>query len=57
MVVHVVDTGEPSPEDFSISRSTRKVVVSLEEMKDPFPDAESEATYSDCAFPLGWVQL
>jgi hypothetical protein len=50
MVVHVVDMGEPSPEDFSISRS----VASLEEVRlnrDAFPDAESE-TYSDFAFSV-----
>ena len=55
MVVHVVDIGEPSPEDFSISK-----VASLEEVRlnrDAFPDAESVGEYSDCAFPSRSVQL
>ena len=55
-MVHVVDMGEPSPEDFSIAKS----VASLEEVRlnrDAFPDAESVETYSDCAFSSRWDQL
>lgn len=55
---HVVDTGEPSPEDFSMSRSTRRV-ASLEEVRlnrDAFPG--DVGTHSDCVFVSCWpVQL
>ena len=61
MVVHVVDMGEPSPEDFSISRSSSpRKVASLEEVRlnrDAFPDFVSEKSYSDCPFASRWVQL
>jgi hypothetical protein len=61
MVVHVVDMGDPSPEDFSISRSSARKVASLEEVRlnrDAFPDFKSvESSYSECAFASGWVQL
>ena len=53
MVVHVVEMGEPSPEDFSISRSSSpRKVASLEEVRlnrDAFPDFVSVESYSDCA--------
>ena len=52
MVVHEVDMGEPSPDDFSISRSSSaRIVASLEEVRpnrDTFPDFESVESYSDC---------
>jgi hypothetical protein len=38
---------------FSILRSARKV-MSLEEVR--MNQNESVGTYSDCAFPTGWVQ-
>jgi hypothetical protein len=54
MVVHVVDMGEPSPEDFSISRLSPRKVASLEEVR---PNQESVESYCDCVFESGWVQM